>query len=120
MAKSLKRSNITPLVFSTTGSIGKEGTTFYKRLADMLPRKQERPYSVVMGWIRCRLSFAIILFAITCIKGIQSTFGKPIYEGNLALAAADSYRQTLNSMCIKLRNKNKNIKKITREILELI
>ncbi len=34
MAKSLKRSNVTPLVFSTTGSIGKEGTTFYKRLAD--------------------------------------------------------------------------------------
>ena len=94
MAKSLKRSNITPLVFSTTSSIGKEGTTFYKRLADMLSRKQERPYSVVMGWMRCRLSFAIILFAIT---EYNLHFGKPIYEGNLALAVADSYRQTLSA-----------------------
>ena len=39
----------TPLVFTTTGSMGREGTTFYKRLADMLSHKQEKPYSVVMG-----------------------------------------------------------------------
>ncbi len=79
----------TPLVFSTTGSIGKEGTTFYKRLADMLSRKQEKPYSVVMGWMRCRLSFAIIRSAVMCIRGTRSAFGKPIYEGDLTLAVAE-------------------------------
>ncbi len=76
----------TPLVFSTTGSTGKEGTTLYKRLADMLSRK---PYSIVMGWIRCQLSFAIIRSAIMCLRGTRSAFAKPIYEGNLTLAAAE-------------------------------
>ena len=57
--QNVEYSVFTPLVFSTTGSMGKEGTTFYKRLADMLSRKQEKPYSVVMGSMRCRLSFAI-------------------------------------------------------------
>ncbi len=52
----------------------------------MLSRKQERPYSVVMGWVRCRLSFAIIRSAI---RGTRSTFGRPIYEGDLTLAAAE-------------------------------
>ncbi len=79
----------TPLVFSTTGSMGKEGITFYKRLADMLARKQEKSYSVVMGWLRCRLSFAIQRSAIMCIRGTRSAFGNAINEQNLTLAAAE-------------------------------
>ena len=43
----------TPLVFSTTGGMGREATTFYKRLADMLARKQRKPYPVVISWLRC-------------------------------------------------------------------
>ena len=39
----------TPLVFSTTGGMGREATTFYKRLADKLAWKQQKPYSVVMS-----------------------------------------------------------------------
>ena len=88
------KQQFTPLVFSTTGSTGKEGTTFYKRLADMLSRKQEKPYSVVMGWMRCRLSFAILRSAIMCIRGTRSAFGKPINEESLTLAAADSQTPT--------------------------
>ena len=79
----------TPLVFSITGSMGKEGTTFYKRLADLLSRKQEKPYSVVMGWLRCRLSFAILRSAIMCIRGTRSAFGRPINVENLTLAPAE-------------------------------
>ena len=79
----------TPLVFTTTGSMGSEGTTFYKRLADMLSHKQEKPYSVVMGWLRCRLSFAILRSAIMCIRGTRSSFGRPVNEGNLILAVVE-------------------------------
>ena len=79
----------TPLFFTTTGSMGSEGTTFYKRLADMLSHKQEKPYSVVMGWLRCRLSFAILLSAIMCIRGTWSSFGRPVNEGNLILAVVE-------------------------------
>ena len=54
----------TPLVLSATGGMAREATTFYKRLADQLSRKQEKQYSIVMGWIHCHLSFAIIRSAI--------------------------------------------------------
>ena len=79
----------TPLIFSTTGSIGREGTTFYKRLADLLSHKQGKSYGVVMGWLRCRLSFAILRSAIMCIRGTRSTFGHPIMEVNPTLASAE-------------------------------
>ena len=32
---------------------------FYKQLAECVSQKQEESYSVVMGWLRCRISFAI-------------------------------------------------------------
>ena len=79
----------TPLVFTTTGSMGRQGTTFYKCLADLLAHQQDRPYSVVMGWLRCRLSFAILRSAILCLRGTRSAFGRPVNELNLTLATEE-------------------------------
>ena len=76
----------TPLVFTTTGSMAREASTFYKRLANLLSHKQEKPYSMVMGWLRCRLSFAILCSAIMCIRGTRSSFGRPVNEEDLTLA----------------------------------
>ena len=59
----------TPIVFTTTGGMGREATTFYKRLADMIAVKQQKPYSTVMCWLRCRLSFATLRAAIMCVRG---------------------------------------------------
>ena len=64
----------TPLVLSSTGGMGREATTFYKRLTDMTSQKRQLPYSVVMRWLKCRLSFA----------SLRST-GHPLY----ASVAAD-------------------------------
>ncbi len=59
----------TPLVLTTTGGMGPEATTFYKRLADLLAVKRDSPYSVTMGWLRCRLAFAMLRSALLCIRG---------------------------------------------------
>ena len=56
----------TPLVLSTTGGMGREATTFYKRLADLIAQKRQHPYPTVMGWLRCRLSFAS-LEPLSCV-----------------------------------------------------
>ena len=50
----------TPIVLSTTGGMSREAATFYKRLADRISTKEQKPYSAIMGWIRCRLSFPIL------------------------------------------------------------
>ena len=34
----------TPFVLSTTGGMGREATTFYKRLADTITQKRQHPY----------------------------------------------------------------------------
>ncbi len=35
---------LTTFVLSTTGGMGREGTAFYKRLADLIAQKQGKPY----------------------------------------------------------------------------
>ena len=53
--REVERGSFTPLVFSTSGGMGRAATVTYKRLASLLTTKCELPYSVVMGWLRCRL-----------------------------------------------------------------
>ena len=74
----------TPL-FSTSGAMGREATIFYKRLADLLSDKQDKAYSLIMGWLRCRLSFAILRSAIMCLRGSRSSYHHPVYEGRVSL-----------------------------------
>ena len=77
----------TPLVFSTTGGMGRETATFYKRLADKIASKEGKTFPTVMGWLRCRLSFAILRSAILCIRGSRSSRHRPTRD--IALATSD-------------------------------
>ena len=80
----------TPLVLSTTGGMGREAQTFYKRLADMLAAKRETKYSKLMGWLRCKLCFAITRSAIMCIRGSRSSRHHPVKdETDIALACVE-------------------------------
>ena len=45
---------------------------FVRRLGDFLAAKWERPYSVVMGWVRARLSFAILRATLLCVRGSRT------------------------------------------------
>ncbi len=67
--RDIEQGVFTPLVFSTTRGMGQEATTFYKRLADMLAWKEQKPYSVVTSWLRCKLSFAAVRLSIMYIRG---------------------------------------------------
>ena len=50
----------TPLVFTSTGGMGREATVFYHRLADLLATHWGQDYSSTINWLRCRLSFALL------------------------------------------------------------
>ena len=80
---------IIPLVLSATGGMDREAATFYKRLADRISTKEQKQYSVVMGWICCRLSFAIIHFAILCIRASTSSHHHPSHELNITVATSE-------------------------------
>ena len=57
-----------PLVFSCTGGMGRAASTTYKRLAALIAAKRDQPYSKIMGWIRCCLSFSLLRAAIMCCQ----------------------------------------------------
>ena len=63
----------TPLVFATTGGIGKEAEVVFKRLASLMSEKTTEPYSSVMGWIRSRISFSLLRSALICLRGSRSS-----------------------------------------------
>jgi len=81
----------TPLVLSTNGGMGKEAATFYRRLADLIAQKRQHPYSRVMGWLRCRLSFASIRSSIMCIRGSRLSLHRPVYMDNITLASQEGH-----------------------------
>ena len=67
-----RRATFTPLCVSVDGMLGSEAEFFVRRLGDFLAAKWERPYSVVMGWVRARLSFAILRATLLCVCGSRT------------------------------------------------
>ena len=55
-----RHAGFTPLCFSNDGMFGIEVDFFLRRMADRLSAKWERSYGAVIGWIRSRLSFAVL------------------------------------------------------------
>jgi len=63
------RTSFTPLCFLVDGMLGTEARFFLCRLVDRLSSKWERPYSLVMGWVQARLSFAVLQATMICVRG---------------------------------------------------
>ena len=71
------RGAFTPLVFSTTGMAGRECSMFLKSLVSMIVEKNvDLKYSVVMNRLRCKLSFCLLRWCITCLRGCRSSYRK--------------------------------------------
>ena len=70
--------SFTPLGLSTTGGMARECSPFYRHLADMISFKQDKPYSLVVSWLRTRLSYAFLRAAVLCIRGSRSSHLHPI------------------------------------------
>ena len=69
----VENASFTPLIFTTTGGMGDAATQFYKRLANLLSAKHSLSYGIVMGWLRCKLSFSLLRSAIMYIRGARSS-----------------------------------------------
>jgi len=64
-------------------------TTVFKRLALLIAAQCDQPYSSVMPWIRCSISFSLLRSAITCLCGVQSHRGNPVTIGALDLVVSE-------------------------------
>ena len=83
-----RRRTFTPLVFSVDGLLGKEAKAASKRLASTLAAKWKRSYSEVCGFVRSRLSIALIRSSSRCLRADRNPtkrFQVPIWESGTAL-----------------------------------
>ena len=91
--REVERGSFTPLVFSSSGGMGKAAMVVYRRLADLLSNKWNSSYSLTMGWLRCSFSFSLLRSSLMCLRGSRSSSGSPslpaaidvvVVEGRLA------------------------------------
>ena len=89
--RTVENGSFTPLVFTTAGGMGQAATTFYKLLASSISEHHSKPYSLVLNWIRCRLSFSLLRSAILCLRGARSSHHRPVFSSaaHMTLAAVE-------------------------------
>ena len=83
--REVEHGSFTPLVFASTGGMGKEATVCYKRIASLLALKRNTTYSHMMAWIRCRLSFALLRSSLMCIRGTRSHLHRAIKSSEVSI-----------------------------------
>ena len=92
--REVERGSFTPLVFSSSGGMGRSATVTYRRLASLLSDKWNSPYPVIMGWLRCSLSFSLLRSALMCVRGSRSRAGSPGVPVAVDLAVAEGHLAT--------------------------
>jgi len=77
----IEQGTFTPLVFTTTGSMGPECLQFHKSLAEKLATKSGERYSDVMNFIRCKLSFMCVRSSLLCLRGSRTVRRDQVESG---------------------------------------
>ena len=67
--RQVERASFVPLIFTTSGGTSKLTTTALKRLAPGFSVARNLPYSVILGWLCCRLGFCLLRSSIMCLRG---------------------------------------------------
>ena len=78
------RGAFTPLVFAANGQCAPESGVFLKALvAGIVDKNVDLSYSLVMNHLRCRISFCLLRWAVTCLRGSRSSYRRH-HGGGLA------------------------------------
>ena len=67
----VEKASFVPLIFSTSGGMGKEAELFHKRLAVLLSNKRGILYSEAMSYIRRQLRFCILRTVLMSVRGYR-------------------------------------------------
>ena len=79
----VEKGTFTPLVFSTTGGMGVEADTFFKRLALKMSYKDNTSYSNIMSFLRRRLRFDLLKTTLISLRGYRGTSHEATNIGDL-------------------------------------
>ena len=101
--REIEHGSFSPLVFSTTGGMGNTATVVYKRLASLHADKFEKPYSKIIHWQRCRLSFSLLRSSIMCIRESRSAIHRPTSSAIHCPASPLLLRDNIDHVCAEGR-----------------
>ena len=68
----VEQASFKPLVFTTTGVMGRECLRYHSRLAELISVEKGEDYAKTLTWIRGKFSFSILRSALLCLKGSRS------------------------------------------------
>ena len=74
--ENMAHGTFTPLIFTTTGGMGKECLNYHSRLAELIANKKGEDYAKTISWIRAKTSFALLRSALICFRGTRTTVRK--------------------------------------------
>ena len=87
----VEHATFVPLIFSTTGGMGIQCSSFYKQLAPLLSEKQEIPYSVSMCMIIMLLfEFRPTLFFYSVFERFSFVYVETLFDTLIALQHAET------------------------------
>jgi hypothetical protein len=83
-----RRRSFTPLVYSVDGMACKEACAFEKRIASLLATKHDRQYSEMVGFVRARMSLAVIRANTLLLRGARvGRAMRPELDGSASFSA---------------------------------
>ena len=83
-----RRRSFVPLVYSVDGMACKEARAWEKRVASLLASKMDRPYSEMCGFVRSRMSLAIVRSNTLLLRGQRAHRAlRPVLEDGASFTA---------------------------------
>ena len=68
----VEHGTFTPLIFTTTGVMGHECSTYHKNLAEKISEKKNERYSDIMRYVRVKFSFLALKATLLCLRGSRT------------------------------------------------
>ena len=65
----VEKANFTPLVFSTSGGMGREADKFIRRVAEQMSVKRKEKYCTVVSFIRRRYRLDLLRTCVISMRG---------------------------------------------------
>ena len=78
----IEKGSFTPLVFSTSGGMGREAQGLMKKIAERMELTSGQRYSDCMGFMRKRLRFELLKTTLIALRGYRGREGYNLEECN--------------------------------------
>ena len=91
-----RRRHFTPMVYSVDGMAGDEARAAEKKLASALAGKWKREYSEMCGYVRVRMSIAVVRSNTLLLRGQRKDRGivkRPVHEDGAGVALQQYWRR---------------------------